>query len=68
MTEAEYRDLISLVETAHGVRLSPAQIDQLNARLDDEELFFPLMPFDQAVRLEDAKKQVILRLLKMHNY
>jgi len=37
----DYDDLIAIVETAHGVRLTPAQIDQLLARLDDEELFAP---------------------------
>jgi DNA replication protein DnaD len=45
-----YDDLIGIVETAHGVRLTPGQIDELNARLDDEERFFPPLTFDEALR------------------
>lgn len=45
----DYADLIRLVETAHGVQLTPAQIDKLNARLDDEEAFFPPMSFAEAM-------------------
>jgi hypothetical protein len=46
----DYDDLIRIVETAHGVRLTPAQIDQLNARLDDEKAFFPPMSFAEALQ------------------
>jgi hypothetical protein len=43
-------DYIAIVETAHGIRLTPAQIGKLNARLDDEEAFFPPMSFTEALR------------------
>ena len=47
--DGTYEEYIALVETAHGVRLTPAQIDKLNARLDDEEEFFPPMSFAEAM-------------------
>ena len=46
---ADYDDSIRIVETAHGVRLTPAQVDKLNARLDDEEAFFPPMTLAEAM-------------------
>ena len=50
MTDEEYADLIAITETAHGVRLTPAQIDAVLARLDDEHLFFPPLSFAEAMR------------------
>ncbi len=47
----DYDDLISIVEKAHGVRLTPAQIDAVNARLDDEEAFFPPMTLAEAIEV-----------------
>jgi hypothetical protein len=49
--ETDYDDLIAIVETAHGVRLTPAQIDAVLARLDDEAEFFPPMSFAEALRV-----------------
>ena len=46
----DYDDLIRIVELAHGVRLTPAQINALNARLDDEHRFFPPLTFEEAMR------------------
>jgi hypothetical protein len=51
MNEAEYDELIVIVELAHGVRLTPAQIDEVNARLDDEALFFPPLSFEEALKV-----------------
>jgi hypothetical protein len=48
--ETDYGDLIRIVELAHGVRLTPAQIDALNARLDDETLFFPPQSLAEALK------------------
>jgi hypothetical protein len=42
-------EYIAIVVTAHGVRLTPAQVIKLNARLDDEEEFFPPMSFAEAM-------------------
>lgn len=47
--DVDYDDLIGIVERAHGVRLTPGQIDKLNARLDDEEEFFPPLSFAEAM-------------------
>ena len=47
--ETDYEDLIAIVETAHGVRLTHEQIDRLNARLDDEERFLVPMSFAEAM-------------------
>lgn len=47
--DGTYEEYIAIVETAHGVRLTPAQIDRLNARLDDEHRFFPPLSFEEAV-------------------
>lgn len=47
--DTDYDDLIQIVETAHGVLLTPAQIDKLNARLDDEHKFFPPLTFAEAM-------------------
>lgn len=48
--KTDYDDLIAIVETAHGVRLTPAQVDAVLARLDDETRFFPPMTFAEALR------------------
>lgn len=59
----DYDDLIRIVETAHGVRLTPAQIDKLNARLDDEQSFFPPLTFAQALEsaLSDTGPRIDIR-------
>lgn len=49
MMAEEYDDLIRIVQTAHGVRLTRIQIDKLLARLADEESFFPPTTFAEAV-------------------
>ena len=58
--ETDYEDLIAIVETAHGIRLTHEQIDRLNARLDDEHEFFPPISFERALRIamgyEDGPK------------
>lgn len=49
MDDGTYEDYIAIVETAHGVRLTPGQVDKLNARLDDEHRFFPPLSFEEAL-------------------
>ena len=50
VNDGTIEEYIAIVETAHGVRLTPVQIGRLIARLDDEEQFFPSLSFGEAMR------------------